>query len=141
MGGACNYFMHGRSYMFVDSRILTMRGRSMSGFTGQAGIACVHQAAGGRGHHCHRTGWMDGCWHRRLRDRRRGGEGGGRQDDGCCLITRFGFNFLSDGSIFVFVNGRKAVSMLAGGGSRLWVVVVVVDKRRGGGGGGTFQAG
>ena len=37
--------MHGRSRVTIDRRIPTMPGRSMSGFTDQADIACTQREA------------------------------------------------------------------------------------------------
>ena len=41
--GGCTQFAHGRSRMTIDPRILTMPGRSTSGFH-QPGRHCLHQA-------------------------------------------------------------------------------------------------
>ena len=58
MGGGCTQFVHGHSRMTIDPRILTMPGRSTSGF---------HQPGGrGRGRdggsYDRRSGRLGGCW-------------------------------------------------------------------------------
>ena len=44
-GGGCTQFVHGRSPMTIGPRIPTMPGRSTSGFTNQADIACTKRQA------------------------------------------------------------------------------------------------
>ena len=44
-GGGCTQFVHDRGPMIVDPRIPTMPGRSTSGFTNQADIACTKRGA------------------------------------------------------------------------------------------------